>query len=160
MNQGKWDVAKQKMARLNINILGISELKWTGMGKFNWGDIILISTTAGKKLLEEMELPSLSTKECKMQYLDATSKMTEWSRHTIQHCSNPSLCPKHWCQRNWHLAVQWRPTTHSITNTKKDVFFIIGDWLKCKSRKSKDIQSKFGTTSKFGLGVQMKQGKG
>ena len=58
MNQGKLDVVKQEMARVNIDILGISELKWTGMGKFNWGDIILISTTAGKKLLEEMEYPS------------------------------------------------------------------------------------------------------
>ena len=38
MNQGKLDVVKQKMARVNINILGISELKWTGMGKFNSDD--------------------------------------------------------------------------------------------------------------------------
>ena len=79
VNQGKWNVAKQKTARLNINILGIIELKWTGMGKFNWDDIILISITADKKPLGEMELPTLSTKESKMQYLDATSKMTEWS---------------------------------------------------------------------------------
>ena len=35
MNQGKLEVVKQEMARVNINILGISELKWTGMGKFN-----------------------------------------------------------------------------------------------------------------------------
>ena len=35
MNQGKLDVVKQEMARLNINILAISEIKWTGMGKFN-----------------------------------------------------------------------------------------------------------------------------
>ena len=35
MNQGKLAVVKQEMARVNINILGISELKWTGMGKFN-----------------------------------------------------------------------------------------------------------------------------
>ena len=35
MNQGKVDVAKQEMARVNIDILGISELKWTGVGKFN-----------------------------------------------------------------------------------------------------------------------------
>ena len=35
MNQGKLDVVKQEMARVNINILGISELKWTGMGEFN-----------------------------------------------------------------------------------------------------------------------------
>ena len=35
MNQGKLEVVKQEMARVNINILGISKLKWTGMGEFN-----------------------------------------------------------------------------------------------------------------------------
>ena len=35
MNQGKLEVVKQEMAKVNINILGISELKWTGMGEFN-----------------------------------------------------------------------------------------------------------------------------
>ena len=35
MNQGKLEVVKQEMARVNINILGISELKWTGMGEFD-----------------------------------------------------------------------------------------------------------------------------
>ena len=35
MNQGKLEVVKQKMARVNIDILGISELKWNGIGKFN-----------------------------------------------------------------------------------------------------------------------------
>ena len=38
MNQGKLDVVKQEMARMNSNILGISELKWTGMGEFNSDD--------------------------------------------------------------------------------------------------------------------------
>ena len=38
MNQGKLEVVKQEMARMNINILGISELKWTGIGKFNSDD--------------------------------------------------------------------------------------------------------------------------
>ena len=38
MNQGKLEVAKQEMARVNIDILGISELKWTGMGEFNSDD--------------------------------------------------------------------------------------------------------------------------
>ena len=38
MNQGKLEVVKQEMARVNINILGITELKWTGMGKFNSDD--------------------------------------------------------------------------------------------------------------------------
>ena len=38
MNQGKLEVIRQEMARVNIDILGISELKWTGMGEFNSGD--------------------------------------------------------------------------------------------------------------------------
>ena len=38
MNQGKLELVKQEMARLNVNILGISKLKWTGMGEFNSND--------------------------------------------------------------------------------------------------------------------------
>ena len=38
MNQGKLEVVKREMARVNIDILGISELKWTGMGEFNSDD--------------------------------------------------------------------------------------------------------------------------
>ena len=38
MNQGELDMVRQEMARVNIDILGISELKWTGMGKFNSDD--------------------------------------------------------------------------------------------------------------------------
>ena len=38
MNQGKLDVVKQEMARVNIDILGISELKWSGIGEFNSDD--------------------------------------------------------------------------------------------------------------------------
>ena len=38
MNQGKLEVVKQEMARVTVNILGISELKWTGMGEFNSDD--------------------------------------------------------------------------------------------------------------------------
>ena len=53
MNQGKLEVVKQEMARVNLNILGISKLKWAGMGEFSSDD--LISTTVGKNPLEEME---------------------------------------------------------------------------------------------------------
>ena len=38
MNQGKLEVVKQEMARVNVNILGISKLEWTGMGEFNSDD--------------------------------------------------------------------------------------------------------------------------
>ena len=38
LNQGKLEVVKQEMARVNVDILGISKLKWTGMGEFNFDD--------------------------------------------------------------------------------------------------------------------------
>ena len=53
MNQSKLEVVKYEMTRVNVNILGISKLKWTGMGEFNSDDII--STTVGRNPLEEME---------------------------------------------------------------------------------------------------------
>ena len=56
MNQGKLEVVKQEMSGVYINILGISELKWTEMGEFNSETII--STTVGKNPLEEMESSS------------------------------------------------------------------------------------------------------
>ena len=59
MSQGKLEVVKQEMARVNINILGISELKWTGMGEFNSDDHYIYY--CGQESLEEME--NLSTKE-------------------------------------------------------------------------------------------------
>ena len=53
MNQGKLEVVKQEMARVPIDILGISELKWTGMGEFN--QMTIISTTVNRSPLEEIE---------------------------------------------------------------------------------------------------------
>ena len=53
MNQGKLEVVKQEMARVNVNIIGISELKWTGM--VNLTQMTIISTTAGRNSSEEME---------------------------------------------------------------------------------------------------------
>ena len=51
--KGKLEVVKQKMERVNIDILGISELKWIGMGEFN--QMTIVSTTVGKNPLEEMD---------------------------------------------------------------------------------------------------------
>ena len=47
MNQGKLDVGKQEMARVNINILVISELKWTGVGEFNSDDHYIYYSALG-----------------------------------------------------------------------------------------------------------------
>ena len=53
MNQGKLEVIKQEMARVNADILEISELKWTGMGKFNSDDQYIYY--CGQESLREME---------------------------------------------------------------------------------------------------------
>ena len=80
MNQGKLEVVKQKTARVNIDILGISELKWTRMGKFNSDEHYIYYCRQESFRRNEVALivsPQESTKEYKMQYLDAVSKMTE-----------------------------------------------------------------------------------
>ena len=53
MNQGKSEVVKPEMARVNVDILGISKLKWTGM--VNLTQMTIIFTTVGRNPLEEME---------------------------------------------------------------------------------------------------------
>ena len=70
MNQGKLDMVKQEMARVNINILEISELKWIGMGKFNSDDHYIYYCG------QEWSSPP-SQQESEMQYLGAVSKRTE-----------------------------------------------------------------------------------
>ena len=64
MNQGKLEVVKQEMARVNVHILGISELRWTGMCEFNSDDHYIYY--AGRNPLEEMAQQSRSTKELEM----------------------------------------------------------------------------------------------
>ena len=56
MNQGKLEVVKQEMVRVNIDILGISKLKWTEMDEFNSDDHYIYY--CGKNPLEETEWPS------------------------------------------------------------------------------------------------------
>ena len=63
------------MARVNVDILEISELKWTGMGEFNSDDHYIYY--CGQKSLRRNGIATWSTKESKMQYLDAISKTTE-----------------------------------------------------------------------------------
>ena len=74
MNQGKLEVVKQEMARVNIDTLGISELKWMGMGKFNSDDHYIYY--CGQESLRRYGVALIWTKESKMQYLDAISKTT------------------------------------------------------------------------------------
>ena len=75
MNQAKLEVDKQEMARVNIDSLGISELKWTGMGEFNSHDHYI--HYCGQESLRRNGVAIIVNKESEMHYLDAVSKMTE-----------------------------------------------------------------------------------
>ena len=75
MNQGKLEVVKQETARVNIDILGISEQKWTGMGKFNLDDHYIYYS--GQESLGRNGVALIVNKKSEMQYLGAISKMTE-----------------------------------------------------------------------------------
>ena len=89
------EVVKQEMARVNVDILGISKLKWTGMGEFNSDDHYIYY--CGQESLRRNGVAIMVNKESKMQHLDAISKTTDdlclFPRQTIQYHSNPSLCP-------------------------------------------------------------------
>ena len=79
MNQGELEVVKQNMARVNIDLLGISELKWARMGEFNSDDHYIYY--CGQESLRRngvaLIIKKKKKRESKMQYLDAISKMKE-----------------------------------------------------------------------------------
>ena len=68
-------MTKQEMARVNIDILGISEFKWTGLGEFNSDDHYI--NYCGQEYLRKNAVAHDSTKESEMQYLGAISKTTQ-----------------------------------------------------------------------------------
>ena len=75
MNQGKFDVAKQEMARVNSDILGISELKWTGMGEFNSDDHYIYY--CGQESLRRNGVAIIVNKRVQNAVSDAISKTRE-----------------------------------------------------------------------------------
>ena len=75
MNQGKLEVVKQEIARVKVDILGISELKWTGMGEFNSDDHYIYY--CGQESLRRNGVAIMVNTRSEIQYLDAISKMTE-----------------------------------------------------------------------------------
>ena len=98
-NQGKSEVVKQEMARVNVNILGIRELKWTGMGEFNSDDhymVVVVVLRAGipQKKWNSHHGQQKSLK-CStwMQSQKQQNDLCSFPRQTIQYHSNPSLCP-------------------------------------------------------------------
>ena len=97
MTQGKLDVVKKEIARVNINILGINELNWTGMGEFNSDDHYIYYH--GKESLRKNQVAITVNKSLKcgiwVQSQKQQNDLSSFPRQIIQHHSNPSLCPKH-----------------------------------------------------------------
>ena len=91
MNQGKWEVVKQEMARVNTNILGISGLKWTGMGEFNSDDHYIYY--CGQESLRRNGVALKVNERARDAILQ--HDLSLFPRQTIQYHSNPSLCPNH-----------------------------------------------------------------
>ena len=132
-----------------MDIFGISELKWTGMGEFNSDDHYIYY--CGHEFLRRNGVAIMANKRQSQKW---QNDLCSFPRETIQYYGNPSLCPNQECWRNWHWMVLWRPTRPSRTNTQRDIFFILGDWnAKVGSQETPRV------TGKFGLGVQNEAGQ-
>ena len=94
INQGKLEVVKQEMARVNIDILGIHELKWTGMGEFNSDDHYIYY--CGQESIRRYGVALIVNKSPKcsswMQSQKRQNDLCSFPKQTIQYHSNPSLC--------------------------------------------------------------------
>ena len=95
MNQGKLEVVKQEMARVNSDILEISKLKQTGMGEFNSDDRYIYY--CGQESLRRNGVATIGNKRLQNAVLGCSLKndrmICSFPRQTIQYHSNPSLCP-------------------------------------------------------------------
>ena len=139
MNQGKLEMVKGEMARVNSNILGISELKWTGMGKFNSDDHYIYY--CGQESLRRNRVALIVNKESEMQYLGEISKMTEWSLFVSKASHSTSQWSKSVHQplmlKKLKLNGFMRPTSPLELTTKRCPFH--HRELEYKSRKLRDI---------------------
>ena len=121
MNQSELVVAKQEMARVNINILGISELKWTGMGTLN-SDYLYIYYW-GQESLRRNGIAIIVNKRIQNAVLGCNDRMIcLFPRQTIQYHSIPSLCPDQQCWRSWSWTVLWIPTSFRTNTQKRGLF--------------------------------------
>ena len=140
---------------MHVEILGISELKWTGMGEFNSDDHYIYYCR--QESLRRNGIPSWSTKESEMQYLDAISKTTDQSvcfqgkpfTITVMQVYAPASnafteeAEVAWFYEDLQDLLELTPP--------KDLLFLIGDW-----NASQEIS---GVTGKFVLGVQNEAGQ-
>ena len=95
MNQGKLEVVKQAMARVNVDILVISELRWTGMSEFNSDDHYIYYCREESLRRNGVAITVNKSPKCStwMQSQKRQNDLYSFPRQTIQYHGNPSLCP-------------------------------------------------------------------
>ena len=140
MNQDKLEMIKQEMARVNINVLGISELKWTGMGEFNSDDHYIYYCR--QESLRRYGVAIMVNKRVRNAVLGCNLQGKPFNITVIQvyaPTSNTEEAEVEW----FYEDLQ----DHKDLTLKKDVCFIIGDWYA-----KVGSQETLGVTGKFGLG--------
>ena len=157
MNQGKLEVVKQEMATVNIDILGISELKSTGMGEFNSDDHYIYY--CGQEPLRRNGVAIIVNKGVRNAVLGCNLKNDRmisvlfqgkaFSITVIQAYAPTSNAEEAEVERFYEDLKDLLDLT-----SKKDVLFIIGDW-----NAKVGSQEILGVTGKFGLGVQNEAGQ-
>ena len=158
MNQGKLEVVKQEMARVNINTLGISELRWTGMSEFNTDDHYIYY--CGQESLRRNGVSIIVNKNVQNAVLETSLKNDRMiSVHFQGQLFNITVIQVYALTNNAEgTEVEWfyedLQDLLELTPQKRCPFHYRR--LEYKSRKSK----KPGVTGKFGLEYRMKQGKG
>ena len=157
MNQGKLEEVKHKMARVNIYILEISELKWTGMGEFNSDDHYIYY--CGQESLRRNAVAIMVNRRVQNAVLGCNLKNNRMISVRFQGkpfnitiiqvyapTSNAEEAEAEWFYEDLQDLLELTP--------KRDVLFIIGDW-----NAKVGSQETAGVTGKFGLGVQNEAGK-
>ena len=148
MNQGKLEVVKQEMARVNVDILGISELKWTGMGEFNLDDHYIYY--CGQESLRRNALAVMVNKRVRNAVLRCNLKNNRmisvrfqgnpFNITVIQVCAPTSNAEEAEVERFYEDLQDLLELT-----PQKDVLFIIGDWnAKVGSQETSGVTGKFG----------------
>ena len=146
MNQGKLEVGKQEMTRVNIDILGISEIKWTGMGEFN-SDVRYIYY-CGQESIRRNGVAIIVNKRVRNAVLGCNFKNDRMMSVRFQ--GKPFNITVIQSQRSWSWMVLWRHERPFRTNTH-----ITGDWnAKVGSQETPGVQAN------LALEYRMKQGKG
>jgi len=154
MNQGKLEVVKQEMARVNVDILGIGELKWTGMGEFNSDDHYIYY--CGQESLRRNGLDIMVNKRvwnavlgCNLKMISVRFQGKPFNITVIQAYASTSNTEEAEVERFYEDLQDLLELT-----PKKDVLFIIGDW-----KAKVGSQETPGVTGKFGLGIRNEAGQ-